>query len=275
MESFIPILNAIDSFMWGPPLITLLVGTGIYLTIRLKLLQVFRLPKALKLIFKTQNNGRGDVSSFKALCVALAATVGTGNIVGVATAVKVGGPGAIFWMWVAAFFGMATKYSEGLLAVKFRSIDEKGEIAGGPMFYIRNGMGEKWKPLATFFALACIGVAYFGIGTFPQVNAIVDSMQISFGFPKIATDVILTVFIAAITLGGLQSIAKVASGIVPFIERFHAGEIVDSSVDAGAAVEKIAADPQGYMQGIEAFNAHFDYRTYYPKAYLEWEGLWR
>ena len=217
MESFIPILNAIGSFMWGPPLITLLVGTGIYLTIRLKLLQVFRLPKALKLIFKAQNNGRGDVSSFKALCVALAATVGTGNIVGVATAVKVGGPGAIFWMWVAAFFGMATKYSEGLLAVKFRSIDEKGEIAGGPMFYIRNGMGEKWKPLATFFALACIGVAYFGIGTFPQVNAIVDSMQISFGFPKIATDVILTVFIAAITLGGLQSIAKVASGIVPFM----------------------------------------------------------
>ena len=217
MESFIPILNAIDSFMWGPPLITLLVGTGIYLTIRLKLLQVFRLPKALRLIFKAQNNGRGDVSSFKALCVALAATVGTGNIVGVATAVKVGGPGAIFWMWVAAFFGMATKYSEGLLAVKFRSIDEKGEIAGGPMFYIRNGMGEKWKPLATFFALACIGVAYFGIGTFPQVNAIVDSMQISFGFPKIATDVILTVFIAAITLGGLQSIAKVASGIVPFM----------------------------------------------------------
>lgn len=217
MESFIPILNAIDSFMWGPPLITLLVGTGIYLTIRLKLLQVFRLPKALRLIFKAQNNGRGDVSSFKALCVALAATVGTGNIVGVATAVKVGGPGAIFWMWVAAFFGMATKYSEGLLAVKFRSVDEKGEIAGGPMFYIRNGMGEKWKPLATFFALACIGVAYFGIGTFPQVNAIVDSMQISFGFPKIATDVILTVFIAAITLGGLQSIAKVASGIVPFM----------------------------------------------------------
>ena len=217
MESLIPVLNAIDTFMWGPPLITLLVGTGIFLTVRLHLLQVFRLPLALKLIFRAKNNGEGDVSSFKALCVALAATVGTGNIVGVATAVKVGGPGAIFWMWVAAFFGMATKYSEGLLAVKFRSIDEKGEIAGGPMFYIRNGMGEKWKPLATFFALACIGVAYFGIGTFPQVNAIVDSMQISFGFPKIATDVILTVFIAAITLGGLQSIAKVASGIVPFM----------------------------------------------------------
>ena len=246
MESFIPILNAIDSFMWGPPLITLLVGTGIYLTIRLKLLQVFRLPKALKLIFKAQNNGRGDVSSFKALCVALAATVGTGNIVGVATAVKVGGPGAIFWMWVAAFFGMATKYSEGLLAVKFRSVDEKGEIAGGPMFYIRNGMGEKWKPLATFFALACIGVAYFGIGTFPQVNAIVDSMQISFGFPKIATDVILTVFIAAITLGGLQSIAKVASGIVPFMALTYVaislGLIILNLDQVPAAIAMIISD---------------------------------
>ena len=217
MESLIPVLNAIDTFMWGPPLITLLVGTGIYLTVRLHLLQVFRLPMALSLIFSAKNDGHGDVSSFKALCVALAATVGTGNIVGVATAVKVGGPGAILWMWVAAFFGMATKYSEGLLAVKYRSVDEKGEIAGGPMFYIRNGMGEKWKPLATFFALACIGVAFFGIGTFPQVNAIVDSMNISFGFPKLATDGILTFFIAAITLGGLQSIAKVASKIIPFM----------------------------------------------------------
>lgn len=217
MESFIPVLNAIDSFMWGPPLITLLVGTGIYLTVRLHLLQVFRLPLALRLIFKAQNNGEGDVSSFKALCVALAATVGTGNIVGVATAVKVGGPGAIFWMWMAAFFGMATKYAEGLLAVKYRSVDAKGNIAGGPMFYIRNGMGEKWKPLATFFAVACILVAYLGIGTFPQVNAIVDSMELSFGFPKVATDAILTFFIAAITIGGLQSIAKVASGIIPFM----------------------------------------------------------
>ena len=217
MESFIPILNAIDSFMWGPPLITLLVGTGIYLTFRLQLLQVFRLPKALGLIFKAKNHGEGDVSSFKALCVALAATVGTGNIVGVATAVKVGGPGAIFWMWMAAFFGMATKYAEGLLAVKYRSVDEKGEIAGGPMFYIKNGMGEKYKPLAAFFAVATILVAYLGIGTFPQVNAIVDSFEIAFGVPKLATDVLLTILIAAITIGGLQSIAKVASKVIPFM----------------------------------------------------------
>ena len=217
MEGLIPVLDAIDSFMWGPPLISLLVGTGIYLTLRLKLLQVVRLPKALGLIFKAKNHGEGDVSSFKALCVALAATVGTGNIVGVATAVKVGGPGAIFWMWMAAFFGMATKYAEGLLAVKYRTTDEKGEIAGGPMFYIRNGMGEKYKPLATFFAVATVLVAWLGIGTFPQVNAIVDSVELSFGVPKLATDVVLTVLIGAITIGGLQSIAKVAGKVIPFM----------------------------------------------------------
>lgn len=217
MESFIPVLNAIDSFMWGPPLITLLVGTGIYLTLRLKLLQVVRLPQALSLIFKAKNHGEGDVSSFKALCVALAATVGTGNIVGVATAVKIGGPGAIFWMWMAAFFGMATKYAEGLLAVKYRSTDEKGNIAGGPMYYIRKGMGEKYKPMATFFAAATILVAYFGIGTFPQVNAIVDSAEISFGLSKVLTGAVLTLLIAAITIGGLQSIAKVAAKVIPFM----------------------------------------------------------
>ena len=179
------------------------------------------LPLALRLIFKAKNQGKGDVSSFKALCVALAATVGTGNIVGVATAVKVGGPGAIFWMWIAAFFGMATKYAEGLLAVKYRSVDANGEIAGGPMFYIRNGLGEKWKPLAVFFAIACILVAFLGIGTFPQVNAIVDSMAITFAFPRVATDVILTVFIAAVTIGGLQSISKVASKLIPFMALFY------------------------------------------------------
>ena len=217
MEGLIPALDAIDSFMWGPPLITLLVGTGIFLTFRLKLLQVVRLPKALGLIFKAKNHGEGDVSSFKALCVALAATVGTGNIVGVATAVKVGGPGAIFWMWMAAFFGMATKYAEGLLAVKYRTTDDKGEIAGGPMFYIRHGMGEKYKPLAAFFAIATVLVAWLGIGTFPQVNAIVDSVELSFGVPKLATDVFLTVLIGAITIGGLQSIAKVAGKVIPFM----------------------------------------------------------
>ena len=217
MESFLPMLNAIDSFLWGVPLITLLVGTGILLTIRLSLLQVVQLPRALSLILRAKNRGAGDISSFKALCVALAATIGTGNIVGVATAVKVGGPGAIFWMWMAAFFGMATKYAEGLLAVKYRTTDERGEIAGGPMYYIRNGMGEKYRPLAGFFAVATVLVAYFGIGTFPQVNAIVDSVEISFGISRIVTDIALTVLIAAITIGGLRSIAEVSARIIPFM----------------------------------------------------------
>ena len=217
MDSLLPLLNAVDSFLWGAPLIVLLVGTGILLTVRLSLIQVAHLPRALGLILRAKNQGAGDISSFKALCVALAATIGTGNIVGVATAVKVGGPGAIFWMWMAAFFGMATKYAEGLLAVKYRTTDERGEIAGGPMYYIRRGMGEKYRPLAAFFAAATVLVAFFGIGTFPQVNAIVDSVELSFGVPRIATDLALTALIAAITLGGLRSIAEVAGRIIPFM----------------------------------------------------------
>ncbi|WP_303977391.1 alanine:cation symporter family protein, partial [Streptococcus danieliae] len=147
------ILTQVDSFVWGPPLLILLVGTGIFLSFRLGLLQVLQLPHALKLIFKADDKeGEGDISSFAALSTALAATIGTGNIVGVATAIKMGGPGALFWMWVAAFFGMATKYAEGVLAIRYRVKDEKGSASGGPMYYIVNGMGEKWRPLANFFA---------------------------------------------------------------------------------------------------------------------------
>lgn len=214
---FFSIISAIDSFLWGPPLIILLVGTGIYLTLRLKLLQIAKLPLAMKLILSAKNKGDGDISSFKALCLALSATVGTGNIVGVATAVEVGGPGAIFWMWIAAFFGMATKYAEGLLAIKYRSKDEIGQIAGGPMYYIEMGMGKKYRPLAIIFAVFCILVAFFGIGTFAQVNAIVDSMSLTFGIPIYITDIILTLLVAGITLGGLKSIARTASAIVPFM----------------------------------------------------------
>ena len=209
------LLNEIDSFVWGPPLLVLLVGTGVFLSLRLGFLQVARLPKALGLIFKAKSQGEGDTSSFRALCTALAATIGTGNIVGVATAVKAGGPGALFWMWVAAFFGMATKYAEGLLAVKYRGVDEHGEIAGGPMFYIENGMGRQWKPLAVFFAAAGVLVAYFGIGTFAQVNSIVDITKLSIGLDPMYTAVVLTLAVAAVTIGGLQSIASVASKIVP------------------------------------------------------------
>ncbi len=223
MEVCLSILNKIDSFLWGAPLIILLIGTGIYLTLRLGFLQVAKLPLALKLIFKAENKGKGEVSSFKSLCVALAATVGTGNIVGVATAVKMGGPGALFWMWVAAFFGMATKYAEGLLAIKYRSVDKNRNISGGPMYYIRKGMGEKYKPLAIFFAFATMLVAFFGIGTFPQVNAIIDSVNISFGVPKLATNIVLTVIVGSIIFGGLKNIAKVTSKLIPFMAIFYIG----------------------------------------------------
>ncbi len=209
------ILNEIDSFVWGPPLLVLLVGTGIWLTIRLKLIQIFKLGEALKLIFSAKNDGSGDVNSFKALCTALAATVGTGNIVGVATAVKAGGPGALFWMWIAAFFGMATKYAECLLAVKYRTVDANGNISGGPMYYIENGLGKAYKPLAVLFAVFGVLCAYFGIGTFAQVNSIVEITKISAGIPVVYTGIALTVLVAAVTIGGLRSIANVASKIVP------------------------------------------------------------
>lgn len=211
------LLVQIDTFVWGPPLLILLVGTGIWLTIRLKLLQVLKLGSALKLIFKAQNDGHGDVNSFRALCTALAATVGTGNIVGVATAVKAGGPGAIFWMWMAAFFGMATKYAECLLAVKYRTVDANGNISGGPMYYIENGLGKKFKPLAILFASFGILCAYFGIGTFAQVNSIVEITHITAGIPVIYTGIALTVLVAVVTIGGLKSISTVAGKIVPLM----------------------------------------------------------
>ncbi len=211
------ILSTIDSFIWGPPLLVLLVGTGIFLTWKLRLIQIMQLSSALKLIFGAKSNGEGDVTSFKALCTALAATVGTGNIVGVATAVKAGGPGALFWMWVAAFFGMATKYSECLLAVRYRTVDANGNIAGGPMHYIEQGLGPKYKPLAIAFAIFGIGVAYFGIGTFAQVNSIVEITHITAGIPVIYTGIALTILVAMVTLGGLKSIATVAGKIVPLM----------------------------------------------------------
>ena len=210
-------LNAFDALVWGPPLMVLLIGTGIMLTTRLGLLQVMKLPKALQLICSARSNGSGDVSSFQALCTALAATVGTGNIVGVATAVKAGGPGALFWMWIAAFFGMATKYAEGVLAVKYRKVDDNGNISGGPMYYIEQGLGKKYKPLAVMFAIFGVMTASLGSGTFTQVNAITSIVNVSFDVPVIYTAAVLTILVAVITIGGLQSIAKVASKIVPFM----------------------------------------------------------
>ena len=218
--NIIEILNKVDSFVWGPPLLILLMGTGIYLTVKLGLLQVTKLPLALKYLFKKDKSSTdGDVSSFAALCTALSATIGTGNIVGVATAIKLGGPGAMFWMWMAAFFGMATKYAEGLLAIKYRVKDENGQMSGGPMYYIERGLNNKW--LAKAFAIFGIGVAFFGIGTFAQVNSITSAMDLTFNISPVIVGIIITILVALITLGGIKSISKVAEIIVPFMAIFY------------------------------------------------------
>lgn len=216
-EVLLQVLTKINDFVWGPPLLILLVGTGIMLTIRLRLLQVLKLPKAVKLIFKAENKGSGDINSFAALCTALAATVGTGNIVGVATAIGAGGPGALFWMWIAAFFGMATKYAEGVLAIKFRGVDSNGQVSGGPMYYIEKGLGKKFKPLAIFFAVSGILVALLGIGTFAQVNSISSSINTVLGVDPKLTSLIVAVLVAIIVFGGIQAISKVAEKVVPFM----------------------------------------------------------
>ncbi|MFI3084130.1 alanine/glycine:cation symporter family protein [Streptococcus sp. 2022WUSS135] len=211
------LFKAINNFVWGPPLLILLVGTGVYFTLRLGMFQVSKLPTAFRLIFSSDQSGQGDVSSFAALCTALAATVGTGNIVGVATAITTGGPGALFWMWVAAFFGMATKYAEGFLAIKYRTKDANGQAAGGPMHYITLGMGQKWKPLAVFFAVSGVLVALLGMGTFSQVNSIASSMSSSFGLAPQLVSIVTAISIAFFIFGGIEKISDVSTKIVPFM----------------------------------------------------------
>ncbi|HEM4767821.1 TPA: sodium:alanine symporter family protein [Streptococcus suis] len=211
------LFKAINNLVWGPPLLLLLVGTGVYLTLRLGVFQIGKLPTAFRLIFSSDQSGQGDVSSFAALCTALAATVGTGNIVGVATAITTGGPGALFWMWVAAFFGMATKYAEGFLAIKYRTKDANGQAAGGPMHYITLGMGQKWKPLAIFFAISGVLVALLGIGTFSQVNSITASLETSFGLAPQLVSIVTAISIAFFIFGGIEKISDVSTKIVPFM----------------------------------------------------------
>lgn len=216
------ILNLMNNLVWGPPLLILLVGTGIYFTVKLGFLQITKLPLAFKYLFskdEDQVKGDGDISSFAALCTALSATIGTGNIVGVATAVGTGGPGAILWMWIAAFVGMATKYAEGFLAIKYRECDENGQMCGGPMYYIEKGTGNKL--LAKLFAFFGLAVALLGIGTFGQVKSISDAVTKGFNIPPQVTATVITVLVAAVTLGGIQRISKVAEKIVPFMASLY------------------------------------------------------
>ena len=226
MQKFMEIIAYIRDAVWGVPTMILLLGTGLLLTIMLKGLPFIRLPRAIKMIFEKEEGAGGDVSPFASLCTSLAATIGTGSIVGVATALRIGGPGALFWMWVSALLGMATKYAESLLAVKYRTIDENGQYAGGPMYYIENGMGKKWIPLAKAFAVFGLITALLGCGTLPQVNAITESVQSLFHVPAWITGLIVTVISGAVILGGIKSISKVAEFIVPIMATLYIGGAV-------------------------------------------------
>ncbi|HLR01759.1 MAG TPA: sodium:alanine symporter family protein [Virgibacillus sp.] len=224
IESF---LDKVSDLVWGIPLLVLLTGTGVYLTIRLGVLQVGSLPYALKLAFSRNQDKKseGDISHFEALTAASAATIGTGNIVGVATAIVLGGPGAVLWMWVAGFFGMATKYGEAILAVKYRVKDQEGKMAGGPMYYLEHGLKQKWLGVlfAVFGALAA-----FGIGNGTQSKAIADLMNDTFSVPFWVTGIVLVVFAGLVILGGIKWIGRVTAFFVPFMAIFYilAGLIV-------------------------------------------------
>ena len=233
LSTITKILSTVDDFVWGLPLIILILATGLFLTVRLRGLQIKRLPLAIKYMFSSdEEDGSGEVSSFAALCTALSATIGTGNIVGVATAIVSGGPGALFWMWMAAIVGTATKYAECLLAVKYRVVEKDGHVIGGPFYYIENGMGNQFKWLAKIFAIFGIMVGLFGIGTFTQINGITSAIGNFFdkesvhyvnlfgrdySLTIIISGIILTVFVASVLIGGLKRISNVAQIIVPFM----------------------------------------------------------
>ena len=213
MEQLNSFFAAASGYVWGVPLLVLLVGTGILLTVRLRGIQVTMLGHALRETFaRSRENEMGDISHFKALMIALAATIGTGNIIGVATAISVGGPGALFWMWVTAAVGMATKYGEGVLAVKYRVVDENGEMAGGPMYYLERGLGQKW--LGVLFALFG-AIASFGIGNMVQANAVSGNLKEALGIDPLLTGVVLAVCTAAVIIGGVKKIGNVAAVMVP------------------------------------------------------------
>lgn len=234
-------LNWLDGFVWGVPLIVLILTTGIFLTIRLRGIQFHKLGIACKYMFQNEGEGHGEVSSFAALCTALSATIGTGNIVGVATALVAGGAGALFWMWIAALFGMATKYSEGVLAIKYRVVDESSHVLGGPFYYIENGMGKNWRWLGKIFAFFGAGVGLLGIGTFTQVNGItaaagdffdknnvhvINLFGHDYSIAVVVTGIILTICVALVVLGGIQRIASVSSIVVPFMAVFYIASCV-------------------------------------------------
>jgi alanine or glycine:cation symporter, AGCS family len=211
------LISTINGWAWGPPMLILLLGTGVFLSVGLRFMPLRKIPVAMGLLLKgRKSSGGGDISPFGALMTALSATVGTGNIAGVATAIALGGPGALFWMWMTALFGMATKYAEAVLAVRFREQDEKGNYSGGPMYYIKNGLHKRWHWLGVAFAIFG-SLAGFGIANTVQSNSVSQVLQDTFSVPPLATGLVLMVLVGAVVLGGVRRIAVVASWMVPFM----------------------------------------------------------
>ena len=268
------ILNSIDNFVWGVPLMVLILAGGILLTIRLGVMQIRKLPLALKWMVKNEEGGEGEISSFSALCTALSATIGTGNIVGVATAVGTGGPGALFWMVITAFFGMSTKFAEGLLAVKYRVVGKDGHSLGGPFYNIELGMGKKWNWLAKLFAFFGVCVGLFGIGTFSQVNGISSAVHNFFdpndlhcvkllpflgeySWSVIISSLVLSICVATVLIGGIKRIANVSQIIVPFMAIIYfafAAILIIGNITAVpsaiAVIVKAAFSPKAVTGGV-------------------------
>ena len=251
METLNAVLNSLSGFIWGPFTLVLLLGVGIYLSLGLKLMPWRQLSNAIKhLITGRSSQGDGDIPPFQALMTAMSATVGTGNIAGVATAIFIGGPGAIFWMWITALFGMATKYAEAVLAVKYRETDDDGRFVGGPMYYIKNGLGKKWHWLGFLFALFGT-IAAFGIGNMVQSNSVADALHSNFAVDTNLTGIVIAGLAASVILGGIKRIGTVASKLVPIMAIFY---IVGSLIIIFANITEVPAALAIIVDS--AFNGH-------------------
>jgi len=210
-------VTAVNGLVWGPPMLVLILGTGFFLMLGLRLMPLLRIGYGFRMLWAGRHQqGQGNITPFNALMTSLSATIGTGNIAGVGTAIAIGGPGALFWMWCTALVGMATKYAEGVLAVKYREVDERGNYVGGPMYYIKNGLGRNWIWLGTAFAIFG-ALAGFGIGNMVQANSVADALNSKFAIPKAWAGVVMAVMVGLVLIGGIRWIAQVAGKLVPFM----------------------------------------------------------
>ena len=227
MEFITSIISSINSIVWGVPMLVMILGVGLFLTFGLKLMPILKLGTGFKLLWQGRipdkdKNAKGEISPFNALMTSLSATIGTGNIAGVATAIFLGGPGALFWMWCTALVGMATKFAEAVLAVKYREVDENGNHSGGPMYYIKNGLSSKWAWLGTAFAIFG-SIAGFGIGNTVQANSVANAIESSFGVDPLVTGIVMMVLVGLVLMGGVKRIGDVAGKLVPLMAIFYIG----------------------------------------------------